>query len=585
MNYEPTVALDIIVNGEHHHGRRVAADMTLVHFLHEDLGLTGTKIGCSIGECRACTVAVQVEPDGPPVTRQACMTGMRHTAGWKVTTIEGLGEPDELNPVQKAIFTRQAFQCGYCAAGFAVAGTVALAGVRPGDDAKAVERRVDAVLGPHLCRCTGYGRYRDAILSAAPSQAAAPEVRLFASPPTGLNASPAMRPSAAPIARPVMQALTKADTDELGYTPVFDDPTLELVRLLRDGAEIEHSLLVQYLYAAFSVKLPDYAQLAGWPNHRYGGRPLHVIGVAIEEMTHLDVVNELLVALGAAPHLGRQQFPYETDIYPFDFTLEPLNLHSIAKYLYVEASTTAVDLDAPQDPEHRAMLERLYAALNSTAPHHMRPNQVGSLYRKVVRVLKLLEHRHPSSLDYDYWGARLGVVLEEGEHEHFDFFRTLFDGTHPALPAGGPDIWDPTHPEHPVLALKLESGLPRSGEPIVDELLPAMRHLSNLHYWAVCMLLDLSYRHRGRFHSAARRHMTGPLRSLGSALATHGHGVPFDAFVAGYAPGLDSRRNLELAVSMLQQTLIAQQRYARHLPPDYAHTCVTETLWELSDLC
>lgn len=59
---EPTTDLDLTVNGVRHHGRSVPGDMSLVHFLHEDLGLTGTKIGCSIGECRACTVAVRTLP-------------------------------------------------------------------------------------------------------------------------------------------------------------------------------------------------------------------------------------------------------------------------------------------------------------------------------------------------------------------------------------------------------------------------------------------------------------------------------------------------------------------------------------------
>jgi hypothetical protein len=242
----------------------------------------------------------------------------------------------------------------------------------------------------------------------------------------------------------------------------------------------------------------------------------------------------------------------------------------------VEASPSTVDLDQQHTPEDRAFLERLYMELNPKSPRQTRPNQVGSLYRKVGRVLELLRDRYPGRLNYGYWGARLNILLEEGESEHFQLFRSLFDGTHPSLP-GDPDVWNRDHPEHPVVELHYESGLPRSGEPIVDEPVPAMRHLANLHYWAVCMLLDLSYRNRGRFHSAARRHMTGPLRSLGSALAVRGQGVPFDAFVAGYAPGLDSHRNVELTASMLQQIVIAQQRYACHLPHDYAHTCAVET--------
>jgi hypothetical protein len=300
-------------------------------------------------------------------------------------------------------------------------------------------------------------------------------------------------------------------------------------------------------------------------------------------MTHLDVVNELLVALGAAPHLGRQQFPYEKDIYPFDFVLEPLSLHSLAKYVYVEAPAPALDLSTQHTPEEWAFIARLYAALNANSRRSARPNQVGSLYRKVERVLGLLRDREPGRLDYSYWERRLEVLRQEGETEHFELFRSLFEGTHPALP-GDPNVWDPNHPEYPVVALRHESGLPRSGEPVVDEPVPAMRHLANLHYWSVCMLLDLSYRTLGRFHSAARRHMAGPLRSLASALAEVGEGLPFDAFVAGYAPGLDTERNVALTVSMIEQIKIAQERYARHLPRDYAQACAFETAWELTQL-
>jgi aerobic-type carbon monoxide dehydrogenase small subunit (CoxS/CutS family) len=574
---EPMVDLDITVNGQRHNDRQVAADMTLVHFLHEVLGLTGTRIGCSIGECRACTVAVRPQKDAPVVTRQACMTAMRHTSGWEVTTVEGLSPAGVLNPMQEAILKQEAFQCGYCAAGFAVAGSVALASVQRGDDSGAIIDRVDAVLGPHICRCTGYGRYRDAIVSVAEKLVQSSTQHAVVTP-----APESAEPPDDPVPQP-LQRLTPKQTEQLGYVAVFDDPTLELIRLLRDGAEIEHSLLVQYLYAAFSVKLPDYAHLAGWPNHRYGGRPLHLMGVAIEEMTHLDVVNELLVALGAAPHLGRQQSPYEKDVYPFDFRLEPLSEESIAKYVYVEAPPDAVDPDRQMTPNDQVFVTRLYEKLGPTAHGHPRPNQVGSLYRKVGRVLELMRDKYPGRLDYSYWGGRLNVLLAEGESEHFGLFRSLFEGTHPSLP-GGIEVWDPHHPGHPAIALQHNTGLPLSGEQIIDAPVPAMRHLANLHYWAVCMLLDLSYRTRRRFHSAARRHMAGPLRSLGSALATARQGVPFDVFVPGYAPGLDGDRNLDLTLSMLRQLKLDQEYYGRHLPPDYSYTCVIETIWELTQL-
>ncbi len=100
----------------------------------------------------------------------------------------------------------------------------------------------------------------------------------------------------------------------------FADPYLELVRLLREASEIEHALLVQYLYGAYSLK-PQYAGIRGFGF----ANPHDLIGVAIQEMQHLEAVNRMLGALGAAPNLVRQDFPYEPDIYPFPLNLEPLS--------------------------------------------------------------------------------------------------------------------------------------------------------------------------------------------------------------------------------------------------------------------
>src|SRR5579859_6204891 len=118
----------------------------------------------------------------------------------------------------------------------------------------------------------------------------------------------------------------------------FSDPYLELVRLLHEASEVEHSLMLQYLYGAFSLK-PAYRAVAGY------GAPsaTDLIGVAIQEMQHLATVNRMLVAFGAAPHLTREDFPYEPDIYPFPFNLEPLSLESVAKYVYCEAPAGATD--------------------------------------------------------------------------------------------------------------------------------------------------------------------------------------------------------------------------------------------------
>ena len=119
--------------------------------------------------------------------------------------------------------------------------------------------------------------------------------------------------------------------------PSFRDAKLELIRLLKEATEIEHSLLVQYLYATFSIKSDRYPRLVG-RGDRMPGKSRDLLGVAIEEMDHLDTVNRFLVELGSAPNLERQDFPYEHTIYPFPLNLEPLSLQSLAKYIYVEAS-------------------------------------------------------------------------------------------------------------------------------------------------------------------------------------------------------------------------------------------------------
>lgn len=569
-----TTTASFILNGERIELDGVPNDMHLAHYLREVLGKTGTRIGCSIGECRACTVMVRHAPTDPPVAKQACMVSLRHVNGWEVTTIEGVSDGERLHPVQEAILQEDAMQCGYCAVGFVMAGVVACEQMArlPDQDPQSL---VEAVTGHNLCRCSGYARYRRAITSAVTSVAKSP-------PKSVLFALDARRPpgpskAAFLVAKaPLRETLTEDIQRALNYTPLFDNPLLELVRLLRDAAEIEHSLLVQYLFAAFSLKTPQYALLAGWPSHRYGGRPLHLLGVAIEEMIHMDVVNGLLFALGAAPHLGRQQFPYEQDIYPFDFKLESLSLETVAKYVYVEAPASAVDPDAQTNPADKAFVARLYKVLGAT-----RPNQVGSLYHKIEAVLNQVRVRQPDLVDFDMWQSKLAVVRDEGEGEHYQLFRSLFEGTHPALPGPDIDIWDRNHPDYPAFELSTTSGLPPAGQPVPHAELPALRHLGNLHYWTVCMLLDQSYRRGGRFHNAARRHMTGPMRSLAAALASAREGMPFDVLPPGYAPGKDSADNLQLAMMMLTEITFAERRFAAFLPPDYSRRCAIETAQEL----
>lgn len=129
-------------------------DKPLLWVLREDLGLTGTKYGCGIAQCRACTVHI----DGKAVP--SCQLPVARAAGTAVTTIEGLGA-DRLHPVQQAWLANDVPQCGYCQPGMIMAAAALLARKPAPTDAD-----IDAAMG-NLCRCGTYPRVRAAIHAAA----------------------------------------------------------------------------------------------------------------------------------------------------------------------------------------------------------------------------------------------------------------------------------------------------------------------------------------------------------------------------------------------------------------------------------
>lgn len=147
--------LAFTVNGE---PRRVeiAPDRLLLDVLREDLGLTGTKEGCGIGVCGACTVLI----DGQ--TMSACLTLAATLQQADVLTIEGLAKGAQLHPLQTAFIDHGGFQCGFCTPGQIVA---AYALLREHPDPTDVEL-TEAMLG-NLCRCTGYYKIVDSIRAAA----------------------------------------------------------------------------------------------------------------------------------------------------------------------------------------------------------------------------------------------------------------------------------------------------------------------------------------------------------------------------------------------------------------------------------
>jgi aerobic-type carbon monoxide dehydrogenase small subunit (CoxS/CutS family) len=143
-------------------------DEKLIDFLHEDLNLTGTKLCCGIAICRACTVSLKKAPNRDATPILACSTPLWMVNGAKVTTIEGVALGDSLAPIQDAFLKDFSFQCGYCTPGFVMAAQILLdhlasAPRKPVD----LDAQIESALGGHICRCTGYVRYFEAVKSTA----------------------------------------------------------------------------------------------------------------------------------------------------------------------------------------------------------------------------------------------------------------------------------------------------------------------------------------------------------------------------------------------------------------------------------
>ena len=143
------------VNGESREAL-VASHKTLLEVLREDLGLTGTKHGCELGECGTCTVLL----DGEPVL--SCLALPLETEGRRITTVEGMADGGRLHPLQQAFAELGAAQCGYCTPGILLTASALLA-ERPSP----TRQDVKEALAGNLCRCTGYTKILDAVELAA----------------------------------------------------------------------------------------------------------------------------------------------------------------------------------------------------------------------------------------------------------------------------------------------------------------------------------------------------------------------------------------------------------------------------------
>ena len=131
-------------------------NQTLIQVLREELGLTGTKQGCGVGDCGSCTVLL----DGQPVN--SCLVLAGQVQGRSVTTIEGMADGEKLHPIQESFVENGAIQCGFCSPGMILT-SKALLDKNPRPD----EQEIRKALSGNLCRCTGYQKIVEAVGIAA----------------------------------------------------------------------------------------------------------------------------------------------------------------------------------------------------------------------------------------------------------------------------------------------------------------------------------------------------------------------------------------------------------------------------------
>jgi len=149
------VTVSVTVNGTRYE-RTVEPRLLLSDFLRHELGLTGTHVGCEHGVCGACTVLF----DGEPV--RSCLMFAVQADGHEITTVEGLGTPESLHPLQEAFWESHAVQCGFCTPGFLMSLVPFLE-----ENPDPTEEEIREAISGNLCRCTGYQHIVDAVKLAA----------------------------------------------------------------------------------------------------------------------------------------------------------------------------------------------------------------------------------------------------------------------------------------------------------------------------------------------------------------------------------------------------------------------------------
>jgi carbon-monoxide dehydrogenase small subunit len=153
--------IEVRVNGERHE-RRVDVRLTLADFLRDELGLTGTHLGCEHGVCGACTIVMN------GVAVRSCLLFAAQAHGADLRTVEGLADGDRLHPLQEAFCEHHALQCGFCTPGFLMSLSAFLQ-----ENPRPTDAEIREAVSGNLCRCTGYVGIERAVKAAAERLAAA----------------------------------------------------------------------------------------------------------------------------------------------------------------------------------------------------------------------------------------------------------------------------------------------------------------------------------------------------------------------------------------------------------------------------
>lgn len=165
--------LTLTINGKKVGPIDVPIGMPMIDFLHGYLNLTGTHFGCGQGVCHACTV-VEIQDDGTMVDTRTCINSAHAFNGKTIITIEGQAHKNdkneiiELSPIQQAFVEHFSFQCGYCTSGFVSAATAFIDRLKHQPIKRTdLESAIEDALNDHICRCTGYVRYYEAVREVA----------------------------------------------------------------------------------------------------------------------------------------------------------------------------------------------------------------------------------------------------------------------------------------------------------------------------------------------------------------------------------------------------------------------------------